>query len=207
MTTPISQPQHQAVPARRDWCCGTPITEPHAQGCAYRPNPDEALDRSGPAEVAPPPPAPTVVPAAASPRSYGFAKRGEADLELPSGGYVRYRKLNKGQLLELNMVEVLDGFTPELLADVQSGDETVAQEAFLKAVIDPARNAKIFGPVDRVVAAVVVTPTVVLEGPSTDTQINVVDIDLEDKLVIFGAAVGEQLTALKSVRTEQNAGL
>jgi len=201
MTTPITEQGPQATPAIRTWCCGTLITGPHVPECPQAPQPDQPIDYAGPVQVEPPP-SPTVAPAAASSRSYGFAKRGEADLELPSGGLVRYRKLNKGQLLELNMVEVLDGFTPELLADVQSGDETVAQEAFLKAVVDPARNAKIFGPVDRVVAAVVVIPAVVLDGPSTDSQINVADIDLEDKLVIFGAAVGEQLSSLKSVRAQ-----
>ncbi len=201
MTTPITQQGPQATPATRTWCCGTLITGPHVPGC---PSAVEApVDYTGPVEVAPePPPSPSPVQAAASRRSYGFAKSDEQDLELPSGGFIRYRQLNKGQLLELNLVEVLDGFTPELLADVQSGDQTLAEEAFLKAVLDPSKNAKIFGPTDRVVAAVVITPRVVLEGPTTDEQINVRDIDLEDKLVIFGAAVGEQLSALKSVRAQ-----
>lgn len=219
MTTPITkQKKSKPVPAaakQRDWCCGTPITGPHTPGCAYEPRQDNAVDYSEPAVIAPPePPAPeppptppSEVPAAASPRSYGFRKAGEFDLDLPSGGFVRYRKLTQGQLLELNLVEVLDGFTPQLLADIQSGDADVAEEAFMKAVVDPERNAKIFGPTNRVVAATVIIPKVVLDGPTTDDQINVKDIDLSDKIVIFAAAVGEQLAALKSVRNESPSGV
>jgi hypothetical protein len=212
MTTPITQAvQHQAIPvgARRDWCCGTPITGPHVAGCAYEPRPDDPIDYAGlvTEAVSEPPPMPPQAPAAAQPRSYGIRKKGEDDLELPSGSFVRYRKLSPGQVLELNLVEVLDGFTPELLADAQSGDEDQARQAFMKAVSNPETNAKIFGPTDRVVAASVLIPTVVLEGPTTDTQVNVADIDLGDKLVIFSAAVGEQLGALKSVRNESSAGV
>jgi hypothetical protein len=213
MTTPITkQKKTKPVPAvkQRDWCCGTPITRPHTPGCAYEPTADEPVD-AAPVEVAspavesapePPPTPPSEVPAAASPRSYGIKKTGEDDLELPSGSLVRYRKLSPGQVLELNMVEVLDGFTPQLLADVRSGDEDKVQAAFFKAVSDPERNANIFGPTDRVAAAAVIIPRVVLDGPTNDTQVNVKDIDLGDKLVIFAAAIGEQLSALKSVRGE-----
>jgi hypothetical protein len=223
MTSPVTkQKKSKPVPAvkLRDWCCGTPITGVHAPGCAYERRADEPVDYTGPVDVAPavedapqpqapepPPTPPTEVPAAASPRSYGIRKTGEDDLALPSGSFVRYRKLNPGQLLELNLVEVLDGFTPQLLADVQSGDEAAVEEAFMKAVVDPERNAKIFGPTDRVVAATVIIPKVVMDGPTTDSQVNVKDIDFGDKLVIFAAAVGEQLTALKSVRDESSSGV
>lgn len=214
MTTPITTQQHQAVPApekRRDWCCGTPITGPHDAGCALEPRPDPPIDYSGPVEVATaphsdpePPPTPSQAPAAAPRRGYGFTKADEFDLGLPSGSLVRYRKLTKSHLLQLNLVEVMDGFTPELLAEAQSDDEDVARDAALKALTDPQRNGKIFGPVDRVVVAAVLIPTVVLVGTTTDTQVNVDDIELEDKLTIFEAAIGEQLTALKSLR-EQSA--
>jgi hypothetical protein len=220
MTTPITkQKKSKAVPApaaRRDWCCGTPITGPHTEGCAYEPRPDEAVDYDGPVEVAepepeavpePPPTPPTEVPAAASPRSYGITKLEEADLELPSGSFVRYRKLTKSHLLKLNLVEVMDGFTPELLADMRSDDEATVNDAAMKALTDPERNGKIFGPVDRVVVASVTIPTVVLAGPTTDSQVNIDDVELEDKLAIFGAAIGEQLDALKSVRDESPSGV
>jgi hypothetical protein len=221
MTTPITTPQqYQAVPvaapmARRDWCCGTLITDPHTPGCASAPHADEPVDYNGPVVVAPavesvpepPPTPPAEVSAAAQRRSYGFTRSEEADLELPSGSLVRYRKLNKGMLLKLNLLEVLDGFTPELLADMRSDDQGTANEAAVKALADPANNAKIFGPIDRVIAASVVIPAVVLVGPTTEDQVNVDDIELEDKVAIFTAAIGEQLDALKSVRGESSSGV
>lgn len=38
----------------REWCCGTPMTEPHLSSCAYQPRPDAPVDYSGPARVATP---------------------------------------------------------------------------------------------------------------------------------------------------------
>lgn len=213
MTTPTTQqsPQHQTIPvaspsARREWCCGTAVTEQHAPGCVYDPEQGGVPDPA-PLNVSEPPPAPPVeVPAAASPRSYGFAKSDEFDLELPSGSLVRCRKLTKSYLLSLNLIEVMDGFTSELMEEAKSADATVANAAALKAITDPERNAKIFGPVDRVVVSSVVIPTVVRSGATGD-QVCVDDIDLEDKLTIFDAAIGEQLAALKSVRVETTPGL
>ncbi|WP_229481645.1 hypothetical protein [Mycolicibacterium mageritense] len=39
---------------RRDWCCGTPITDPHTPGCAFEPREDNPIDYTGPARVATP---------------------------------------------------------------------------------------------------------------------------------------------------------
>ncbi|WP_319456896.1 MULTISPECIES: hypothetical protein [unclassified Mycobacterium] len=39
----------------RVWCCGTPITGPHAAGCAYEPTPDNPIDYNGPGFMLPPP--------------------------------------------------------------------------------------------------------------------------------------------------------
>ncbi|KLI05813.1 hypothetical protein ABW05_24560 [Mycolicibacterium senegalense] len=38
--------------AMREWCCGTPITDPHIAGCAFEPRPDNPVDYTGPARVA-----------------------------------------------------------------------------------------------------------------------------------------------------------
>lgn len=212
MTSPISKPKKaKPVPAaaaetrqRRDWCCGTAITDPHTTGCAYAPHDADVVE---PTESTPePPPTPHEVPVAAQ-RVYGFSRPQEDDLELPSGGLVRYRKLNKGLLLKLNLVEVMDGFTPELINDIRSEDTATAEQAALRALVDPERNNKIFGPIDRVVAAAVVTPQVVLTPPASRDQVHIDDVDLEDKVAIFMAAIGEQLDALKSVRSEPAARL
>lgn len=40
--------------AIREWCCGTPITAPHVDGCMFEPRPDAPIDYTGPARVATP---------------------------------------------------------------------------------------------------------------------------------------------------------
>uniref|UniRef100_A0AAU8GMY0 Helix-turn-helix DNA binding domain protein n=1 Tax=Mycobacterium phage JustASigh TaxID=3158894 RepID=A0AAU8GMY0_9CAUD len=40
--------------AIREWCCGTPITAPHVDGCMFKPRPDAPIDYTGPARVATP---------------------------------------------------------------------------------------------------------------------------------------------------------
>lgn len=173
------------------WRCSREIG--HDGPCAATPN----------TSAAPPLPLPPVAePVVAGPPSYGFRRAEEFDLELPSGSYVRLKKLHKNQMLRLNLLEILDGFTPELLAEIKNNDADKADEAVIKALTNPDQSDKIFGPVDRVVAAAVVCPTVVLDGPTTDTQAHIDDIEIEDKLMIFNAAFGEQLADLKSVRTE-----
>lgn len=223
MTSPIHEHQdhrHVAIqtpPARRDWCCGTPITVPHALGCAYEPG-DPA------AAVSQPPPAPNPVlgeaSAAASAASrYGFKKSPEFDLELPSGAFVRVRKIRKMQVIDLKVMDLLDGFAPELLKDIRGDDDVkreAAQEEAMRAMLDPKTSSTIFGPINRVVAAAVICPTVVMQGASTDEQMNVNEIEPDDKMAIFeavmpdelkSAALGEQLAALKSVRTEPDIGV
>lgn len=53
MTT-ASDTQNTELPVEtgiREWCCGTPITEPHATGCSYDPTPENPIDYDGPAVV------------------------------------------------------------------------------------------------------------------------------------------------------------
>lgn len=208
MTTPIQpqQPPFAATPAHctkvpHGWVCSRPAG--HDGPCEASP-----IDGTAPPVGDASPSAQQTAGAVSTPRAYGFTKPDEFDLELPSGSFVRLRKLSKNQILTLNLVEVLDGFTPELLEAARSGEQ-ISDEDAAKVLADPNRNTKIFGPVDRVVAAACVKPVVVLDGPTLPdaSQYNVGDVDLEDKLAIFSAAFGEQLAALKSVRTQQGAGV
>jgi hypothetical protein len=32
---------------RRDWCCGTPLSEPHTPGCSFEPREDNAVNYDG----------------------------------------------------------------------------------------------------------------------------------------------------------------
>lgn len=116
---------------------------------------------------------------------------------------MRYRKIRDGSELELDLVELLDGFTPEMVVSAQ-GDDRVEMT---RAIANKENRAKIFDPIDRVVVAAVVCPRIVASGPSTDEQINVKDVDLTDRIVIFQAAFGEQLAKLKSVFGEPQEGL
>ncbi|OBK14093.1 hypothetical protein [Mycobacterium asiaticum] len=229
MTSPIEKQQkHTSVPvvARRDWCCGTPITGPHAAGCAYEP--EGKLDYTAPVEIAEPPaadPAPGAgVPAASGisePRKkkYGFRKRREFDVDLPSGDVVLVRQLTMTEVIELDVLNMRDSFAAELFKGVDGGDaEQVGQalETAESALLDPERREKFFGPLNRVTAAAVVCPRVVLVGVTDDEQINVNEIDLIDKRIIFEAAMPDEMKtaaleaqheALKRVRAEQASGL
>jgi hypothetical protein len=202
MSSPIENPPaHAARAAQRDWCCGTPITGPHTPGCPYEPT-----EKNSPW----PPSAPNQVPVAApsASRQYGLRRvREEFDLALPSGSFVRLRRLDQNDVIRLNLIEVLDGFTPDLMTSLRDTD-AASNDEVVRALSDPDRNKKMFGPVDRVVAACVVKPAVSLDDPSSDDGelVNVADVDLVDKLAIFNAAFGEQLSALKSVRSEPQDG-
>lgn len=229
MTSPIEKQQKvTSVPAaavRRDWCCGSLATGPHVAGCAYEPK--GPIDYTAPVQIMEPPaanPQPGSAPAAspasepARQRTYGFRKRPEFDVELPSGSFVRVRQLTMTQVIEIGVLNMKDSFAAELFQGVED-DGGFSQEAVLKAeeaLQDPGSREKLFGPLNRVIAAAVVCPTVVLAGPTTDEQINVDEIDLVDKRIIFEyampdemktAALEAQHDALKRVRPEQAAGL
>lgn len=207
MTTPIQTQTPVPLPAKRDWCCNTPITGPHVPGCAYEPR-----------EAVPEPPAPDPQPGpapaasvASEPRRYGFKRRPEFDLELPTGAYVRVRQLSFTQAMDLGVLDMGDLFGPELLKRLNDGDEEATAESEVgRALLDKDRRAQIMDPLDRVLIAVVLCPRVVLDGESDDEQMNVKDIDLIEKAAIFNAtlpdelkpaALEEQHDALKSVHT------
>lgn len=156
--------------------------------------------------------------APAKPRTYGFRKRPEFDVELPSGAFVRVRQLTMTQVIELGVLNMKDSFAAELFQgiDDDGGFTPEAMQSAESALQNPESREKLFGPLNRVTAAAVICPTVVLAGPSTDEQMNVDEIDMVDKRIIFEhvmpdemktAALEEQHEALKRVRTEPAAGL
>jgi len=139
------------------------------------------------------------------PVHYGWVKPREFDARLPSGSIVRLRVLNRARLVELNIMEMLDSFTPEILQSLSSGQVTEDQtaQAMNEALLDKDRREALLGPVNRVVLAAVVQPKVVDYGPTNEAQINVHDVELEDRLAIFGVAFADQVEELKSVVAEQ----
>lgn len=216
MMTPIQQQQNPAAPTahKRDWCCGTSITGPHVPGCASEPRPagEPEPPVSDPHEGSAPA-------ASAVPRQYGFKKRKESDVELPSGAFVRIRQLTTTKIIKLGVLNMRDAFGAELMKNIDGDDAELAAAAAEEAeqwVADPEKSDKVLGVLDRVAESAVLCPKVVLSGPSTDEQINANDIDLVDKWMIFNAAMPDELQpaaqeaqqdALKSVRTEQAAVL
>ena len=136
---------------------------------------------------------------------YGWIKPKEFDVQLPSGSIVRLRVLNRARMVELNIMEMLDSFTPELLSSMSNGQvsDEQTEQALNDALLDDKRRDSLLGPVNRVVLASVVCPTVVAEGPTNQDQINVHDVELEDRLAIFGVAFADQLEELKSTRGQQ----
>lgn len=140
---------------------------------------------------------------------YGWVKPKEYDVRLPSGSIVRLRVLNRARMVELNIMEMLDSFTPELLKSLGDGsiNEEETEQALNEAMLDEKRREALLNPVNRVVLASVVCPTVVAEGPTNEQQINVHDVELEDRLAIFGVAFADQVEELKSVRGQQKSGM
>ncbi|MDO2381975.1 hypothetical protein QRB41_00905 [Mycobacterium avium subsp. hominissuis] len=231
MTSPIkSQPKRNAKDANRTapaatcdqmppgWKCSLPlghsgphaaepITEPPATDPEHGAAPAASViddEHSEDTPYDPPPPAP------AAPRRYGFNRRGERDVELPSGGFVRVRQLSTTQVIKLGVLNMRDSFGAELLKNI-GGDEEALAAAAESWATDPERNGPVIDTLDRIAAAGIVCPTVVLAGPTTDDQVNVDDIELADKWVIFDAAMPDELkaaaqeaqqAALKSLRRE-----
>lgn len=210
MAEPIENRQpYSAIPVQQG--DGQPCTLPPpgwacSKGAGHEPPCAASQVITEPPAADPPSPGVGAPPASAAvERPYGFPRKNnfEDDLDLPSGARVRYRKIWDGSELELELVELMDGFTPELLAAAQSQDEVETARALAKQ----DNREKVFGPINRIVVAAVICPTVVMDGPTTDTQINVKDIDMVDRLLIFNAAFGEQLARLKSVLSESQQGL
>lgn len=229
MTTPEKQ-KFTAIPAGgaqplREWCCGTPITSPHLAGCAYEPRdpgltaeapkppaPDTPTVGAGPAAFAAP--EPPEAPAQRPKRKYGFHRSAEFDVDLPTGAFVKMRQLTNTQAVDLGLVNMRDAFSPELLKGLREalddGDEDAQKQAAEFLISDETKD-KIWGPIDRAIALVTVDPIVVLDRSDADDEhVHVSEIDLRDKLVMFDAALPDelkaaaqegQLAALKSVRT------
>lgn len=232
MTSPIkNQPKRKAKAANRPapaascdqmppgWQCSLPLghSGPHAAEPAEPPatdpehgtapaasvvdDDDDAAELASPYD---PPPAP------AAPRQYGFVRRGEHDVELPSGSFVRVRQLSTTQVIKLGVLNMRDSFGAELLKNI-GGDEEALTEAAENWATDPERNGPVIETLDRIAAASIICPTVVLSGPSNTEQLHVDDIELADKWVIFDAAMPAEMkaaaqeaqqAALKSLRRE-----
>lgn len=181
------------------------VTEPPASDPTAGSAPAAFVAPEEEPEPAPPP----------RPRKYGFSRPKEHDIELPSGAYVRVRQLSSSEVIELGLINMKDSFGADLLKvfeSLEDGDPESMQLAAEQAEAwakDPDRSGQLIEMLNRVLAATVVCPRVVLAGDTTDEQINASHVELADKWAIFdavmpdelkSAAQGAQLAALKSVR-------
>lgn len=208
MISEIEQQQKSTPipPRRRDWCCGSPITGPHVQGCAYQP--DGPIDYAAPVQNTEPPAADTLVesaPAASvvpeellADKPYGFSKPVEFDFVTPNGDKVRMRKLRRTQVVKMKLHHAFDSFSSELMSVIDGADTSA--DGTEQKTIEALTDTDVF---DRVIVAAVTCPELAIGDPALE------DIELEDKIAIFYAAMPDELQqaaleaqqdALKSVR-------
>lgn len=151
----------------------------------------------------------------------GWRKRNrvEFDLELPSGQVCRVLRLERDDMLRLNLIQYLDTFTPALLEG--SADDAEKQQMMQDELQkNPAGLQKMLQAIDKVVLAAVVKPQIT-EDPNKVNYGNendwanpnfvpvalLEDIDTFERMIIFGAAFGRSMDDLKSFLEGQAPGL
>jgi hypothetical protein len=126
----------------------------------------------------------------------------EFDLQVPSGQWCRVRRLEKNDIFRLRIVDHLDSILP-MLVDIGDGadkEKRIAESLKANAhLIDDMYTV-----IDVVVMACCINPAVTTElaavNEDADPAIVLIDnIDVDDRMVIFGAAFGRDANELKSV--------
>lgn len=201
---PTQQPPHVSVPvvhqSRGALCTSAPAGWECRRELGHQPPCEMFQVTSEPLAVDPQVRAVPAASVASKEKTYGFGRRAELDVELPSGGFVRVRQLSITQVIKLKVFNMRDVFAQELLEGLSSPDESVrtganerAQEEFLDVFLDPNKNERLVGPLNQVAAAAVVCPRVILSGESTDEAVNVDEIEFADKWAIFEAAMPNEM--------------
>jgi hypothetical protein len=153
-----------------------------------------------------------------APTGWKRKQRVEFDITVPSGQLCRVMRLEREDLFRMNLIQYLDTFTPMLMQD--SVSDAAARRQIQSAVKDdPAALSKMFIAIDQVVMAATVRPKVTDDENKVDygqpadwanpkfvatAYIN--DLEMEDRMAIFGSAFGRSMDDLKSV-WEQDPGL
>lgn len=115
------------------------------------------------------------------------------DFTTPSGQLCRIRKLEMLDILELDIIDLMDTFTKQLVAEPgksKEQEEEATGAAFLDMLRDPARRHKVIDAINDVVPRAVIAPAVeplpeknYRKVPGT---LYVDDLSLEDRFAIFG---------------------
>lgn len=126
-----------------------------------------------------------------APTAWGNKVSMEKDLVLSSGQKCRVRKLEMEDILELDILDVMDTFTSQLVAEPDDNKNSDPME-MLKLLKDSDRREKLMSAINRVIPVTVVAPQVLPDPepgrPKKPGHIYISMIDLVDKMEIFGAA-------------------
>ena len=146
-----------------------------------------------------------------APTGWRKKQRVEFDLELPSGQLCRVSRLERDDLLRLNLMKELNTFAPMLLDQAMS-DEERTKAATDAVQQDPDALQKMIEAIDKVVMAATVAPKItnnpklVNEGTEKDwanpnfiATVHIDNIDTFERMFIFGAAFGRSMDELKSI--------
>lgn len=153
-----------------------------------------------------------------APTGWRKKQRMEFDMELPSGQMCRVMRLERDDLLRLDLLQYLDTFTPMLLDGAMS-DQERQEQATQSVKDDPAALSKMLKAVDKVVLAATIKPKITEDrgkvnygterdwaNPNWVGTVHLDDIDTFERMFIFGAAFGRSMDDLKSI-FEQAEGL
>lgn len=146
-----------------------------------------------------------------APTGWKRKKRVEFDITVPSGQLCSVMRLEREDLFRMNLIQYLDTFTPMLMEESLS--DAAARRQIVGAVKDdPAALTKMFIAIDQVVMAATIRPRVTDDenradyggpddwaNPKFVATAYINDIEMEDRMAIFGAAFGRSMEDLKSV--------
>lgn len=138
-------------------------------------------------------------------------RRIEFDFELPSGQMCRLTRLEREDLIRLNLMEYLNTFAPLLLDQNKTDDDRRAEmEETVKE--HPESIGQLFMAVDKVVMACTLRPKITdnkdkvnlgtpadWANPNFTATVHIDNIDMMERLYIFGAAFGKSMDDLKSL--------
>lgn len=145
-----------------------------------------------------------------APTGWRKKQRVEFDLELPSGQLCRIMRLERDDLLRMNLLEHLDTFTPILMDNMSDEERQEKMEASLRD--DPKGLNTMLSAIDKVVLACTVKPKITEDvklvnygteddwgNPNFTATVHLDDIDTFERMYIFGAAFGRSMEDLKSL--------
>lgn len=161
-----------------------------------------------------------------APTGWGKESRVEFDVRLPDktdpqtgrvkhGQLCRMMRLEREDLLRLNVAQYLDTFTPMLMSNLPEEQKSSMVEEKLKS--DPVALTKMFEAMDIVVMAACLNPRITNDAtkvnygtnfdhadPKFVATVPIHNIDLEDRTYLFGMAFGRSMDDLKSLFEQKN---